>query len=106
MKGYKVCYHCKDYKHVSKFYSNSNLCKVCWNIIAKIHVELRKLFISDLYVSKSQDICFICNERHQKLDLANINHQYSSNKKDYLLLCSKCHYLLDDLLQNRNNHNT
>lgn len=103
IKAYKTCYYCNDTKHISNFYSNSNLCKVCYNSIATIHRDLKKKFCSKLYVHGYQDICFICNERHKRLDLANIDHNYSRNLKDYMLLCSSCHTLLDSILENRNN---
>ena len=94
---FKVCYKCKIRKHISKFYSKSNMCKVCHNRIAKIHRELEKLV--------DKDYCEICNNYCEKLELANINdHKYTLNLKDYMILCPSCHFLLDNLLENRNNY--
>ena len=94
------CYYCKQDKDVSEFYSRNNgllgHCKPCHNKIAVIHRRVKKNLVLDY--------CRICNTHSKRLDLASINHKYTENPKDYLLLCPPCHTLYDSLRQNRNNH--
>ena len=99
MKAHKTCYKCLRNKHISYFYSKENICKECRNKIAKIHKTVKQKIG---YCSNKLRICQICNEIQQILELANINgHEYTTNPKDYILLCSKCHYLFDNLKHSR-----
>ena len=98
----KVCYQCGNLLPSHRFYSRNGKfvgkCKVCYNAVARLHRKIKANLVLDY--------CQICYDTPKQLDLACItkNHRYTENPKDYMLLCHKCHSLLDSLLKNRNNH--
>lgn len=52
-----------------------------------LHMKIKELI-------QDRELCLICNEK-KKLQLASIDHEYTEDPKDWLLVCTSCHRVFD-----------
>lgn len=69
---------------------NSNMWKK-WDELTyrRKHGRIRKM-LEKMGIFKPI-ICPICDKKHNKIDLMNIDHQYKENTLDYYYMCNHCH---------------